>query len=229
MKTPKIQKTQWALLSATLAASVAMTSCTTDPYTGDSQGTKAGYGAAIGAVAGAAIGLATGHDAKSRRKNALIGAGAGGLAGGGVGYYMDQQEAKLRQRLQGTGVSVTRQGDNIILNMPGNITFKTASSDLNPAFFDVLGSVALVGKEFNKTLMSVEGHTDNVGKDDYNQKLSEQRASSVATYLSSQGIAPNRLLAIGYGETQPIASNDNETGRSQNRRCEIHLEPLRAQ
>jgi outer membrane protein OmpA-like peptidoglycan-associated protein len=215
------------LLSAALCASVALLGCTTDPYTGEKQGSKTGYGAAIGAVAGAAIGLATGHDAKSRRKNALIGAGVGGLAGSGVGYYMDRQEQKLRQQLQGTGVSVTRQGDNIILNMPGNVTFQTASADLNPSFLNVLNSVALVGKEFDKTLMSVEGHTDNVGKDDYNQKLSEQRASSVATYLSSQGIPPNRLMAIGYGETQPIAGNDSEAGRSQNRRVEIHLEPLK--
>lgn len=224
----KIRKIHLMLLSAALPVGLAMSGCTTNPYTGEKQAGKVGYGAAIGAVAGAAIGLATGHDAKSRRKNALIGAGVGGIAGGGVGYYMDQQEAKLRQKLQGTGVSVSRQGDNIILNMPGNVTFKTDSAVLNPNFTNVLDGVAMVGKEFDKTLISVEGHTDSVGKDEYNQTLSEQRASSVATYLSGQGIPPNRLMAIGYGETRAIASNDNEAGRQQNRRVEIHLEPLRA-
>ena len=217
------------VLSAVVSGALALAGCTTDPYTGETQGSKTGYGAAIGAVAGAAIGLATGHDAKSRRKNALIGAGVGGLAGSGVGYYMDRQEQKLRDQLRGSGVSVTRQGDNIVLNMPGNITFRTASSDLNPNFTNVLDSVALVGKEFDKTLISVEGHTDNVGGTDYNQKLSEQRASSVATYLSGRGIPPNRLMAIGFGESRPVASNTSEDGRSQNRRVEIHLEPLRAQ
>jgi outer membrane protein OmpA-like peptidoglycan-associated protein len=216
------------LLSALVSAGLALAGCTTDPYTGERQGAKAGYGAAIGAVAGAAIGLATGHDAKSRRKNALIGAGAGGLAGGGVGYYMDRQEQKLRQQLQGSGVSVSRQGDNIILNMPGNVTFQTASANLNPSFTNVLNSVALVGKEYDKTLISVEGHTDNVGGTDYNQKLSEQRASSVATYLSQQGIPADRLMAIGFGENRPLGSNNTEDGRSQNRRVEIHLEPLKA-
>ena len=216
-------------MSALLSAALALAGCQTDPYTGQQEGSKTGYGAAIGAIAGAAIGLAAGHDAKSRRKAALIGAGVGGLAGGGVGYYMDQQEAKLRQQLQGTGVSVTRNGENIVLNMPGNITFKTGSAELNPTFYNVLNSVGLVLKEYDKTLASVEGHTDNVGGTEFNQKLSEQRASSVANYLSGQGVPPNRLIAIGYGETRPIASNDNDAGRTQNRRVEISLEPLKAQ
>ena len=221
-------KTHVILLSAVLSAALALNGCQTNPYTGEQEGSKTGYGAAIGAIAGAAIGLAAGHDAKSRRKAALIGAGVGGLAGSGVGYYMDQQEAKLRQQLQGTGVSVTRQGDDIILNMPGNITFQTGSANLNGNFYKVLNSVTLVLKEYDKTLCSVEGHTDNVGKTEYNQKLSEDRASSVATYLGSQGIPPNRLMAIGYGETKPVAGNDTDAGRQQNRRVEIHLEPLRA-
>jgi outer membrane protein OmpA-like peptidoglycan-associated protein len=168
-----------------------------------------------------------GHDAKSRRRGALIGAGVGALSGAGVGYYMDQQEAELRKQLQGSGVSVTRQGDNLVLNMPGNVTFKTGSADLNPSFLNVLDSVALVAKKYDKELVSVEGHTDNVGAADYNQRLSEQRASAVATYLSQRGVPPNRLLAIGYGESQPIASNDTDAGRQQNRRVEIHLEPLK--
>lgn len=216
-------------LSAAISFGLALSGCTTNPYTGEKQTSRTGAGAAIGAIAGAAIGLATGHDAKSRRKAALIGAGVGGLAGGGVGYYMDQQEQKLRQQLQGTGVSVTRQGENIVLNMPGNVTFKSGSADLNPSFFSVLNSVALVIKEYDKTLASVEGHTDNVGSAEFNQKLSEDRASAVASYLSAQGVPANRLMAIGYGETRPVASNDTDSGRAQNRRVEIHLEPLKTQ
>src|ERR1043166_9588902 len=214
------------LLSALISAGLVMAGCTTDPYTGESKGAKTGYGAGIGALAGAALGVALGHDAKSRRRGALIGAGGGALIGGGVGAYMDAQDRKLRQQLQGTGVSVTRQGNNIILNMPGNVTFKTASADLNPSFTSVLDSVALVAKEYDKTLVSVEGHTDNVGKNEYNQTLSEQRAASVATYLSQHGVAANRIAAEGFGETRPIASNDTDAGRAQNRRVEIHLEPL---
>jgi len=217
------------LLSALISAGLAMAGCTTDPYTGESKGAKTGYGAGIGALAGAALGVALGHDAKSRRRGALIGAGGGALIGGGVGAYMDAQDRELRQKLQGTGVSVTRQGNNVILNMPGNVTFKTASSDLNPNFTNVLDSVALVAAHYDKTLVSVEGHTDNVGADAYNQTLSEQRAASVANYLSQHGVAANRLAAEGFGETRPIASNDTEQGRSQNRRVEIHLEPLTAQ
>lgn len=222
-------KTLHILVIAGLTVAIATmgAGCTTNPYTNEQQGAKAGYGAGIGAVIGAVAGVALGHDAKSRRRGALIGAGVGGLTGAGVGYYMDQQEAELRKQLQGSGVSVTRQGDNIVLNMPGNVTFKTGSADLNPGFLNVLDSVALVAKKYDKELVSVEGHTDNVGKSDYNQKLSEQRASSVATYLSSRGVPPNRLVAIGDGETQPIASNDTDAGRQQNRRVEIHLEPLK--
>jgi outer membrane protein OmpA-like peptidoglycan-associated protein len=222
-------KTNSIILSALLTGSVAVAGCTTNPYTGERQAGKAGTGAAIGAVAGAAIGVAVGGNKHDRRKGALVGAGIGALAGGSVGYYMDVQEAKLREKLQGTGVSVTRSGENIILNMPGNITFKTGSSDLNPAFFEVLGSVGLVLKEYEKTLVDVGGHTDNVGSDASNLQLSQQRASTVATYLGSQGVSSARLQATGYGESRPIASNDSEAGRAQNRRVEITLEPLTAQ
>jgi outer membrane protein OmpA-like peptidoglycan-associated protein len=199
---------------------------TTDPYTGEQKTSKTAWGAGIGAVSGAAIGALTGHNSKQRRTNALIGAGVGGLAGGGVGYYMDKQEAQLRQRLQGTGVSVTREGDKIKLNMPGNITFETNSSDIKPNFYDVLNSVILVLNEYNKTLIDVYGHTDNVGKDAYNQGLSERRANSVAQYLTSHQVNPNRVAAIGYGKTKPIASNDTAEGRQKNRRVELELAPL---
>ena len=197
--------------------------CTTDPYTGEQKLSKAAIGGLLGAAGGAAIGAAV---SKDKRKGALIGAGVGGLSGAGVGYYMDRQEDKLRQRLQGTGVSVTRQGDNLILNMPGNVTFATNSADINAGFYDVLNSVVLVLKEFDKTLIDVYGHTDSVGSDAYNQTLSERRASSVGQYLISQGIDGRRVYSQGFGESRPIASNDTETGRLQNRRVELQLAPL---
>ena len=196
---------------------------TTDPYTGEKKASKTTWGTGIGALAGAAAGALTGHDSESRRKRALIGAGVGGLAGGGVGYYMDRQEAQLRQRLQGTGVSVTREGDRIKLNMPGNITFKTNSSDIQPNFYDVLNSVILVLNEYNKTLINIYGHTDNVGSDAYNQSLSERRASSVGQYLTTHQVLPDRVAAVGFGESRPIADNTSEAGRQQNRRVELRV------
>jgi outer membrane protein OmpA-like peptidoglycan-associated protein len=141
---------------------------------------------------------------------------------------MDHQEAELRAQLQGTGVSVTRQGDYIVLNMPSNITFQTDEASIQPGFYSTLNSVALVLRKFNKTLVDVYGHTDSTGDDQYNLDLSQQRASSVANYLGAQGVDPRRFAVIGLGETQPIASNATAAGRAQNRRVEIRLSPLRA-
>lgn len=202
---------------------------TVNPYTGEKQTSKATWGTAIGAASGAAVGMIAGHNSKQRRRNALIGAGVGALAGGGVGYYMDQQEVKLRQKLQGSGVSVTRQGDRIILNMPGNITFRTASADINAGFYEALNSVALVLKEYPKTILDIYGHTDSVGNDASNQTLSEQRAASVGRYLATQGVDPMRIETQGLGESKPIASNDTEAGKQQNRRVELEISPLTQQ
>jgi outer membrane protein OmpA-like peptidoglycan-associated protein len=217
------------LRSGVLVAVIAglLTGCmTTDPYTGEQKVSKTAKGAGIGALAGAAVGALTGGDAKAHRKNALIGAGVGALAGGAVGNYMDRQEAKLRAQLQGTGVSVTRNGDNLVLNMPGNITFGTGSSDLNPGFFNVLDSVALVLKEYDKTIIDVAGHTDSVGSDSTNQALSERRAATVGKYLEGKGVADQRVATTGYGKTHPVASNDTPDGRQQNRRVELTLTPI---
>ncbi|HQI02895.1 MAG TPA: OmpA family protein, partial [Deltaproteobacteria bacterium] len=153
----------------------------------------------------------------------------GALAGGAVGVYMDRQEAQLRQRLQNTGVSISRQGDRIVLNMPSNITFDTNSADIKSDFYDVLNSVAIVLKEYNKTLINVTGHTDNTGTEAYNLNLSQRRATSVGQYLISQGIDPTRVATQGMGESKPIASNDTPQGRQQNRRVEIELAPLTQQ
>jgi len=217
-------------IAIVVIASFVIPGCSTvNPYTGEKQTSKATWGTAIGAASGAAVGMIAGHNSKQRRRNALIGAGVGALAGGGVGYYMDQQEAKLRQKLQGSGVSVTRQGDRIILNMPGNITFKTASADINGSFYEALISVALVLKEYPKTILDIYGHTDNVGNDAYNQTLAEQRAASVGRYLTGQGVDPMRIETQGFGKTKPIADNSTEAGRQQNRRVELEISPLTQQ
>ena len=139
---------------------------------------------------------------------------------------MDQQEAKLREQLRGTGVSVTRSGDTIILNMPGNVTFATNSSDISADFYPVLDSVGIVLNEYEKTYVDVIGHTDSRGSEQYNQRLSEQRAASVARYLESRKILPQRMVTTGKGELDAIASNDTPDGRALNRRVEIKLTPV---
>ena len=214
----------------TAGLTVALGGCETlqtiNPFTQEPETSNAAKGAMIGAAAGVAVGLASGDDAVERRQRALILAGVGALAGGAIGYYMDQQEAKLRAELQGTGVSVIGIGDNITLNMPGNVTFATNSSDLSPAFFDVLSSVSKVLAEFDKTVVEVAGHTDSSGSDAYNQSLSERRASSVAQYLQSQGVIDERLLTVGLGESMPVADNSLSSGKQANRRVEITMVPV---
>lgn len=213
-------------LIGTLCSTLALTflaGCVTDPYTGEKKVAKTATGAAIGGAAGAAIGAATGGD---RGKRAGIGAAAGVLAGGAVGAYMDHQESKLREQLQGTGVSVTRIGDDLILNMPGAITFEVDKSDIRSSFYEVLNSVVLVVKEFDKTVIDVSGYTDSTGDDSYNQALSERRAASVGDYLKAQGVVAGRVVTRGYGERNPVADNDTEEGRRQNRRVELKLVPI---
>jgi outer membrane protein OmpA-like peptidoglycan-associated protein len=209
-----------------LLLSVGLIGCTTtDPYTGEQKTSTTVKGAGIGAVAGAVLGAATGDNAKDRRERALKGAAIGGVVGGGVGNYMDRQEAKLRQELQGTGVQVRRDGNNLYLVMPGNITFATSSADIRSDFFSVLNSVAKVLAEFNQTSIRVTGHTDSTGSDTINQPLSQRRADSVATYLRSQKVTSTRIQSYGYGSRYPIASNDTPAGREQNRRVELELVP----
>lgn len=217
------------LLAAVLAGTLLGTACKTlDPYSREEGVSKTTKGAAIGAGIGVVAGLITGDDAVDRRQRALIGAGVGALAGGAAGNYMDRQEAKLRARLDGTGVSVHREGDNITLLMPGNVTFRTDSAALNQGFFEVLNSVALVLDEYDKTVIEVAGHTDSTGSDSHNQNLSEDRASTVAEYLRAQGVMSERIITVGQGEGSPVASNDSDEGRQQNRRVELTLVPLTA-
>jgi outer membrane protein OmpA-like peptidoglycan-associated protein len=222
MKLKHIKKTH-LIGTSILLSSLFLGACTSiDPYTREEKPNNTTKGAGIGALSGAILGVIVGDS----RKSALIGAGIGALAGGGIGYYMDQQEAKLRRELEATGVSVTRVGDSIILNMPGNITFKTGSSAISADFYQVLGSVAKVINEFTKTYVDIYGHTDSVGQASYNMTLSQQRASSVSRYLQTREVLAQRIMTRGLGEEQPIASNDTAQGRSQNRRVEIRLTPL---
>ena len=210
----------------TIATTVALLGgCTNNPYSGEREAGTAGIYGGIGAVSGAVIGAAT-SSKKDRGKGALIGAAVGGAAGGGYGYYVDTQEAKLRQTLQGTGVQVQRDGNNLTLVMPGNITFPSNSADISSSFYPTLNSLVQVFKEFNKNGIDIVGHTDSTGSLQLNQDLSTRRARSVAAYLESNGVAPARISAFGAGPSQPIASNDTAAGRAQNRRVEINLRPL---
>ncbi len=213
-------------LLVVVATAVLVSACTTtDPYTGEQKVSNTAAGAGLGALAGAGIGLlAGGND----RRNALIGAGIGALAGGAIGATMDRNEAELRRQLQGTGVSVTRNGDQIILNMPSNITFDTDQDQVKSQFYPTLNSVAIVLRKYDRTLVDVYGHTDSTGSATHNQDLSQRRAASVANYLGAQGIDPRRFAVVGFGATRPIATNATAAGRAQNRRVEIEISPLRA-
>lgn len=200
-----------------------LTGCTTNPYTGEQQVSKTGAGAGIGAASGAVIGAIFG-----KGTGAAIGAASGAVLGGVIGGFMDKQDAELRNQLQGTGVQVSRDkrtGD-IHLIMPGDITFATNSSDIKPNFYPTLNSVAIVLRKYNRTMVQVDGYTDNTGTAEYNQQLSERRAQSVSAYLNSQGVYANRLSVRGFGQRYPLASNASVIGRALNRRVEITIHSI---
>ncbi len=199
-----------------------VSACSTDPFTGEEKVSNTAGGAGIGAVLGGLTGALV---SKNRGKGALIGAGVGALVGGGIGVYMDRQEAQLRERLANSGVSVTRVGDDIVLNMPSNVTFRTDDDNITPEFYEVLNSVAIVLNEFDRTLVNVEGHTDSDGSAQYNRDLSNRRADAVASYLSSQRVDPRRLGVRGFGESRPIATNRTRAGKARNRRVEVRIVP----
>lgn len=212
-------------LAFTTTALFILSACTTvDPYTREDKMAKGSTGAMIGAAVGAGVGALT-SSKKDRGKGALIGAGAGAALGGSVGYYMDVQEAKLRDELAQTGVSVTRQGNQIILNMPNNVTFDSSESNIKPQGANTLRGVAMVLKEYNRTSINVIGHTDSTGSDALNSKLSRQRAESVASQLIMMGVDQNRIQMYGAGPREPLVSNATPEGRAQNRRVEITLNP----
>jgi len=191
--------------------------------TGDPDTAKTRSGAAIGAGIGAVIGLLSKGD---KFDNAVIGAAIGGLGGAAIGSYQDRQERKLRAQLADSGVEVQRVGDNITLDMPGGVTFATNSADINASFYTVLDKVAATLGEFDQTVIEVAGHTDSTGSRAYNMSLSERRAGSVVSYLSSRGVARERMISVGAGPDHPVDTNDTPEGRAQNRRVEITIVPV---
>ena len=214
-----------SIITAVSLGALALTSgCVTNPETGNRTISKAAIGGIGGALGGYLLGDILGG--RNDRTAKIVGAGLGGLAGAGVGYYMDEQEKKLREQTAGSGIDVTRDGDNLILNMPSNVTFAVDSSAISPAFQATLGEVANTLSRYEKSYVDVLGHTDSTGSDAYNQSLSERRAESVANFLANSGVQRARLATKGYGESQPIASNSTEEGRAANRRVEIKIVPI---
>ena len=209
---------------ALVAAMLPLSACVTDPTTGKRTISKAAIGGIGGALGGYLLGDVIGG--KRDRTEKIVGAGIGALAGVGAGYYMDEQEKKLRQQTAGTGVNVTREGDNLVLDMPSEVTFGVDSANIDAGFRNTLDQVASTLTQYEKTYVDVMGHTDSTGSDAYNQTLSERRASAVADYLSIRGVQSARLATRGYGESQPKASNLDPAGRSANRRVEIRLVPV---
>jgi len=219
----------------TAAAAIALLSgcASQNPYEnqGQAQGSSGisktakygGLGALAGAVAGAAI------DHNNRGKGALIGAAVAGAASAGYGYYADRQEAVLRESMANTGVEVQRQGDQIKLIMPGNITFATDSSNISSSFYSPLNNLGNSFKQFNENNIEIVGYTDSTGSRQHNMDLSLQRAQAVSNYLTSQGVDGSRLSVRGAGPDQPIASNADANGRAQNRRVEVNLKPIPGQ
>ncbi|SFD39784.1 OmpA family protein [Pseudoalteromonas denitrificans] len=208
------------LLKTTLlplfAASLILTGCAS---------TNAEKGAAIGAISGAILGKATSNH---KNKRAVFGAAIGAIAGAAIGDYMDKQEQEFRDELSGSGIEVVREGDNLRLIMPANITFATGQSYITSGFHTTLNDVAKVLVKFDKTLLSIEGHTDSSGAAAFNQNLSEQRAMSVKSYLMNQNILASRLNTVGYGESKPVASNNTAQNKALNRRVEIQIVPNKA-
>jgi outer membrane protein OmpA-like peptidoglycan-associated protein len=205
-----------------LAAVMFLVSCTNvDPVTGERTRNNTGTGAIIGAIVGAGAGTLAGGD---DRRNALLGAGIGALAGAAIGNYMDRTYQNLRERLAGTGVGVTRVSQSqILLNFPADLTFDFNSDAVKGQFVPTLRNVGSILTEYNQTTVDVYGHADSVGSDEYNQGLSERRAMNVGSVLISGGVIRQRLIAEGFGEQRPVASNASDDGRARNRRVEVYI------
>lgn len=209
--------------SGLLTAALVLTGCKTlDPYTGEE---KTSSTVKYGAIGAAICGIIGSRDSSKHARNAALGCG---VIGASIGAYMDSQEKKLRNSLEETGVSVKREGDQIRLIMPGNITFATDKSVVQTGFYPVLNSVVTVLREYEKTIVEVEGYTDSTGSWSHNMQLSEERARQVSNYLKKGGILSQRLIPTGKGPSNPIANNDTAEGRAQNRRVEIRIRAIEA-
>ena len=211
--------------------SLAISACATDQYGNRRPLTDAEKGAIIGATSGALIGAAT---SKKRSKGALIGAVGGGLIGTGVGAYMDKQKQDLEKVLANErnsgAIEIEMLQQNIVrVTMTAQTAFAVNSSQISSGFYSTMDKIANVLVRYQKTELTVIGHTDNTGSDQYNQTLSERRAQSVGQYLSQKGVIPERLETYGKGESAPRASNATEAGRAANRRVEIFVSPIVAE
>ena len=201
---------------------------TTDPYSSTPRRNNTGTGVIAGALGGALLGYLTNtSNSEQGRKNALIGAGIGALGGAAVGQYMDRQQRELEAELSGSGVGVARQGENLVLRMPSDVTFASNQSTINNRFYATLDDVAAVLNRYDQSVIDIIGHADSDGADDYNLNLSRQRASSVAQYLVSRNVLADRLYVDGQGENAPVASNATAAGKAENRRVEILIRPFR--
>ncbi|HLL59260.1 MAG TPA: OmpA family protein [Allosphingosinicella sp.] len=209
---------------AAAAALMTTAACVTNPETGEREfQSRTAIGAAVGAVAGYLGGDLIGG--RRDRTERIVGAGIGTIAGAAVGQYMDKQERDLRRQTAGTGVVIEREGDELLLSMPAGITFPINSYQIQPQFYGTLNQVAQTLAAYPQTLIDVYGHTDPTGGDAINIPLSRNRAESVASYLSQQGVNRARIATQGFGSSQPIADNGTESGRAQNRRVEIRIVP----
>ena len=218
-------------LICVLAAAALVAGCENMPRPSDRPFENWEKGAVLGAAGGAALGAIA--YSRNRTQGAVIGAVGGGLAGAAVGAYMDKQkrdlEKNLAKEIQAGQAKVEKMPNDVVrVTMTSQTAFDTNSTDIKPAFYTTLDKLADVVVTYGKTTLTVIGHTDNVGSDKYNQDLSLRRAHSVAHYFESKRVNPVRMALSGKGETQPVASNNSEAGRQQNRRVEIYLEPVRA-
>ena len=222
-------RTNFIVASIGAVAMLGVSACTTtDPYSSAPRRNNTGTGVLAGALGGAVLGYLTNtSNSEEGRKNALIGAGIGALGGAAVGQYMDRQQRELEAELSGSGVGVARQGDNLVLRMPSDVTFASNQSSINPRFNATLDDVAGVLNRYDQSIVDIVGHADSDGADDYNLNLSRQRASSVAQHLVSRNVLADRLYVDGRGESAPIASNATAEGKAQNRRVEILIRPFR--
>tara|TARA_R110002167_G_scaffold20976_6_gene76332 strand:+ start:708 stop:1382 length:675 start_codon:yes stop_codon:yes gene_type:complete len=222
-------RTKLLLTGASIAILLGGTACTTtDPYRSTPTRNNTATGAIGGAIGGALLGYLTNtSNSEQGRKNALIGAGIGALGGAAVGAYMDRQQRELEAELTGTGVGVARQGDNLVLRMPSDVTFASNQSAVNTRFYATLDDVATVLNRYDQSTIDIIGHADSDGAEDYNLDLSRRRASSVAQYLVSRNVLADRLYVDGRGESDPVASNATAEGKAMNRRVEIVIRPFR--
>lgn len=207
-----------------MMSALALSACATDPVTGEAIWGNTGKGAAIGAIVGGIGGVfAGGKDSR----NIAVGAAVGALAGAGIGRYMDGQEEDMRRAVANTGIGLQRQGDNIVLVMPSDVTFAKGSANLDAQFTPVLSQVAKSLNLYPKTTIDIVGHASTEGEAQANLDLSYRRAESVRVYLQGAGVLPQRMATGGLGETQPlIFPDDTEAKRSQNRRVVVTLRPV---